>query len=206
MPFFDFFSKLLLDIRPKILYNEKKEIEMTKSIILIAIFSSFLSVFAFSWGESEESRNVQQPQRIRMQGGQPEQWELDEANSEASRNIATEDLPQIIIRNNTGYEIVHYKLRYRLFDEWQFSGDVVLRNGNAMIINLPYPLEVQSKDPNMQNPPADYYDIQLIDIDGNTYFKFLVLISTNAQVIDFTFSDIGAEDAYIRPPALPGYN
>jgi hypothetical protein len=145
-----------------------------KKLILTMVFFVILGISAFAGGSTDES------------------------------NTKTEDLPQIVIRNNTGYEIVHYKLRYKLIHEWQFSGDVVLKDGHAAIINLPYPLEGQSKDPNYIQPPTDYYDIQLIDIDGDVYTKYLVRISTNAQVIDFTINDIGYDDNF-RPPALPGY-
>ena len=150
---------------------------MAKSIILLAFFCSLLNVFAFAGG-----------------------------NSEGEKNKTTENLPQIVIRNNTGYDIIHYKLRHSMSDEWQIQKDVILRNDNALIVNLPYQLSTQSKNPNLQQPPIDYYDIQLIDVDGDEYTKIFVLISTNAQVIEFTFDDIWLEDNNTMPSALPGYN
>lgn len=127
-------------------------------------------------------------------------------NSERNGNNEGENLPKIVIINNTGYEVAHYKLRHSGNLEWQFRTNVVLRNGDSVIVNLPYPLSVQSKDHNQFQPPTDYYDIQLIDTDGDAYSKFLVLIYTDEQAIEFTFNDIGSDENYRRPDALPGYN
>jgi hypothetical protein len=86
----------------------------------------------------------------------------------------------IRILNNTGYTVHYVYLSQTASDSWgdDLLGTQVLQNGQYVEVVLPYPLNVVNR-----------YDIKLQDLDGDTYTKWDVPVSQNAQ-IDFRFSDI----------------
>ena len=95
-------------------------------------------------------------------------------------NYVTFDGPPITIVNNTGYEVWFVLISPSSHDHWgrdRLASDQVLRNGQSVTVNLPYPINEENE-----------YDIQLIDLDEDSYTKWNVRVSPNARIV-FTFDD-----------------
>ena len=102
---------------------------------------------------------------------------LDIRPSTASNNS---NLPTIRIINRTGYTVYYVYVSPNNSDYWEEDvlGSDVLRNGQSVTVRLPYPLSIRNR-----------YDIRIIDLDGDTYTKWNVQITTNSS-IEFTIRDI----------------
>ena len=95
--------------------------------------------------------------------------------SEASQN-----LPRITIVNNTGYTFYYLYVSPTASDVWgrDVLGSRVLRSGYEFGVTLPHPTDV-----------TNTYDIMAVDVDGDSYTKWNVLVRPN-QRIEFVFADI----------------
>ncbi|MCL2069890.1 MAG: hypothetical protein FWH19_02760 [Treponema sp.] len=89
--------------------------------------------------------------------------------------------PPIVIVNHTGYEVWYVYIspsESELWGEDRLADDQILANGEAVTLNLPQPLNV-----------TNYYDIMIVDQDGDSYTKWDVLVAANSGIV-FTFEDI----------------
>jgi hypothetical protein len=95
-------------------------------------------------------------------------------------SLAAQSLPSIRITNDTGYDVYYVYISPSNDDEWgdDFLGDDILLNGHSVDISLNYPLN-----------SVDTYDIYVEDEDGDTYFKYEVIITDNARIV-FTEADL----------------
>jgi len=93
---------------------------------------------------------------------------------------ATDNRPTITIVNRTGYTIWYVYVSSSTSNNWGddiLYSDQVLTNGQSINVILGQPLNVTNR-----------YDIRIIDLDGDSYTKWNVLVSNNAT-ITFTFDD-----------------
>ena len=94
------------------------------------------------------------------------------------------DLPRITIVNNTGYRVdsIHFTpTSDRSWGPDRTSYNQVLRNGQSVTLNLPYPISQYNR-----------YDFLLIDLDGDGYTKMNVSLRGGERIV-FTFSDFVAK-------------
>ena len=89
------------------------------------------------------------------------------------------ELPVITVVNNTGYTCYYLHLSPVTSDNWEEDvlGDGILETGKAVRVRLEFPLSQSNR-----------YDFKMIDIDGDSYIKWNVLLSENAVIV-FTFDD-----------------
>ena len=90
------------------------------------------------------------------------------------------DLPRITIVNNTGYRVdsIHFTpTSDRSWGPDRTSYNQVLRNGQSITLNLPYPISQYNR-----------YDFLLIDLDGDGYTRMNISLRGGERII-FTFSD-----------------
>jgi hypothetical protein len=94
--------------------------------------------------------------------------------------LGAQELPAVLIVNNTGYTGYYLYISPVDVDEWEDDvlGDDLLPDGESVTVELPKPLG-----------EADRYDIQLEDEDGDTYTKWDVLIRPLTR-IEFTLDDL----------------
>ena len=103
----------------------------------------------------------------------------------AAFSAAAQNLPSIVIVNNTGYEVWYIYVSPSEDDSW--GSDVLgpeqtIPNGRTFTYRLPQPLSrVKS------------YDIMLEDRDGDTYSKYRISVANNSRIV-FTFDDIDDDD------------
>jgi len=90
------------------------------------------------------------------------------------------DLPVITVVNNTGYACYELYLSPVTVDNWEEDvlGNSILPSGQSVRVRLAFPLSRSNR-----------YDFKMVDLDGDTYTKWNVLLTPNATVV-FTFSDI----------------
>ena len=99
--------------------------------------------------------------------------------------------PSITIVNNTGYDVYYAFIVQTAAESWGDDYlDSTLKNGESFTITLPFPINIINR-----------YDIQLIDLDGDFYTKWDVLVTPDAKVV-FTFDDYSYTEApqYFGPP------
>jgi hypothetical protein len=95
--------------------------------------------------------------------------------------LSAQQNPSITIVNDTGYTVYYVYISQITSDTWgvdRLDSDKILSDGESVTLPLPYPLNVVNR-----------YDIQLEDLDGDTYTKMDVLVSPGARIV-FTFDDI----------------
>jgi hypothetical protein len=88
--------------------------------------------------------------------------------------------PMITIVNNTGYTVYFVYLSPTSDTEWgpdRLARDQILYNGQSVALRLPVPISITNR-----------YDIRLVDLDGDSYTKYNVLVSANSRIV-FTFDD-----------------
>jgi len=97
----------------------------------------------------------------------------------ASTQSAAE-LPVITVVNNTGYTCYYLYLSPVTTDDWEeeLLGDDILPSGQSVKVRLEYPLSRENR-----------YDFKMINLNGNSYTKWNVLL-TEGAVVTFTFDDI----------------
>ena len=88
--------------------------------------------------------------------------------------------PRISLKNSTGYEVFEIYVSPSTSDDWggDYLVNTTLDDGDTFTLVLPRPLS-----------EVNIYDIQFVDIDGDTYSRFDVVIN-NESVIEMTFDDI----------------
>ena len=101
----------------------------------------------------------------------------------ASAPQQSAELPVITIVNNTGYECYYLYISPTSVDNWENDvlGEATLESGQSVQVRLDHPLSRESR-----------YDILMVDLDGDTYTKWDVLLTENAEVV-FTFDDYDTE-------------
>jgi hypothetical protein len=89
------------------------------------------------------------------------------------------ELPVVTVVNNTGYAGYYLYLSPVTSDDWEeeLLGDAILESGQSYRVRLAYPLSRENR-----------YDFKMIDLDGDSYIKWNVLLSENAVIV-FTFDD-----------------
>ncbi|MHB9296564.1 hypothetical protein PilKf_02337 [Pillotina sp. SPG140] len=99
-------------------------------------------------------------------------------------NLYAQNRPSITIVNNTGYTVYYLYISQSTATEWEedILGDAVISNGDSINVRLAEPLTT-----------ANRYDIKLVDIDGDSYTKWNVLIHEKSRII-FSLDDIDTED------------
>ena len=104
--------------------------------------------------------------------------------------LPAQQLPEITIVNSTGYTIYYAFVVQTASDDWgdEILGSEIVRSGESFTVRLPFPINVVNR-----------YDIQLIDLDGDTYTKWDVLVTPNARIV-FTFDDYD----YVAAPVFNG--
>ena len=92
--------------------------------------------------------------------------------------------PRITLKNSTGYEIAEIFISPADSDDWgdDYLGNTTLDDGDSFTVTLPQPLSA-----------VDTYDFQFIDIDGDSYTQFDVVIR-NGSLIEMTFDDIDDDE------------
>nr|AGS52038.1 hypothetical protein [uncultured bacterium contig00008] len=111
-----------------------------------------------------------------------------------STAMYAQQLPQVTIVNNTGYTVWYVYFGPVTDTSWgedKLDGNETLNNGQSRTFTLLYPLS-----------EADMYDFRLVDLDGDSYIKWDILVSNNATV-EFTFDDFYYDDDpvyYDGPP------
>jgi len=106
---------------------------------------------------------------------------LNGMTNNSTQPNTTDNRPLITIINNTGYTVWYVYVTPSTADHWGddlLRPDQVLRNGESVSIRLGQQLSVVNR-----------YDIQLIDLDGDSYTKWDIIITPNAR-ITFIFDDI----------------
>jgi hypothetical protein len=90
------------------------------------------------------------------------------------------NLPVITVVNNTGYRCYYLYLSPITTDDWEeeLLGDKILESGQGVRVTLEHPLSRENR-----------YDFKMIDLDGDSYTKWNVLLTEGAVVI-FTFDDL----------------
>jgi len=91
--------------------------------------------------------------------------------------------PVITVVNNTGYTCYYLYLSPSSTDDWEeeLLGDSILESGQSVRVRLEYPLSRENR-----------YDFLMVDLDGDTYTKWRVLLTEDAVVV-FTFDDIDSQ-------------
>jgi len=85
------------------------------------------------------------------------------------------DGPPITIVNNTGNRVASVYISQTASDVWgpdRLASDQILRNGESIALNLPFPLNVVNR-----------YDIQLVDTNGNNYRQMDVAVAANGRIV-----------------------
>ena len=92
--------------------------------------------------------------------------------------------PRITLKNSTGYEIEEIYVSPADLDDWgdDYLVNTTLDDGDSMTLTLPWPLS-----------EIDTYDIQFVDIEGDSYTQFEVLVN-NGSLIEMTFDDIDDDE------------
>jgi len=100
-----------------------------------------------------------------------------------SQPIGTVVLPVVTVRNDTGYTGYYLYLSPVSTDDWEeeLLGDSFLKTGESIRVTLAYPLSKENR-----------YDFKMIDEDGDSYIKWDIHLTENAQVT-FTLKDIVAD-------------
>jgi len=90
------------------------------------------------------------------------------------------ELPVITVVNNTGYTCHYLFLSPVTSDNWEeeLLGDAILESGQSVRVRLEFPLSRENR-----------YDFKMIDVDGDSYTKWDVLLTENAIVV-FVFNDL----------------
>ncbi|MCL2444235.1 MAG: caspase family protein [Treponema sp.] len=86
----------------------------------------------------------------------------------------------VTIVNNTGYLVYFLYISPTSSDTWgqdMLASNQTLPTGQSVSVRLPQPLSANNR-----------YDIQLVDLDGDTYTRYNELLTNNRQVT-FTFAD-----------------
>jgi hypothetical protein len=97
--------------------------------------------------------------------------------------------PKIILQNSTGYEIAEIYVSPASSEDWgdDYLVNTTLDDGDSFTVSLPVPLS-----------QADVYDIQLVDVEGDTYTQFDVSVK-NGATVEITIDDLdeyeGDEDS-----------
>lgn len=105
----------------------------------------------------------------------------------------------ISIVNSTGYTLEYIYVSQTASDNWleDVLGDKVLPDDESVTIKLPYSLDVTNR-----------YDIRLVDVDGDTYTRWDVLVKADSR-IEFTLADLDEDtstDVSEDTDALPRIN
>jgi hypothetical protein len=84
--------------------------------------------------------------------------------------------PKLTLLNSTGYEVTEIYVSPASSDDWgdDYLVNATLDNGDSFTVTLPVPLS-----------QADTYDIQFVDIDGDTYTRYDEPVK-NGMVIEIT--------------------
>jgi len=101
----------------------------------------------------------------------------------ASAPQQSTELPVITVVNNTGYACYYLYLSPVSSDNWEeeLLGDAILENGQSVRVRLEFPLSRENR-----------YDFKMVDVDGDSYTKWNVLLTENA-VVEFVFDDIDTD-------------
>jgi len=93
------------------------------------------------------------------------------------------ELPVVTVVNNTGYTCFYLFLSPVTSDNWEEDvlGDDILESGQSIRVRLEFPLSHSNR-----------YDFKMIDLDGDSYTKWNVLLTENAVVV-FTFDDFDTD-------------
>ena len=105
---------------------------------------------------------------------------LNRQDRSSNQTTTPDSRPFITVINNTGYTIWHVYIKTSSSTNWGddiLRSDQVLNNGQSVGIRLGQSLNVTNR-----------YDICIIDLDGDTYTKWNVLLTNNARIA-FTFDD-----------------
>jgi hypothetical protein len=91
---------------------------------------------------------------------------------------------KINLQNSTGYEITEIYVSPASSDDWgdDYLVNATLDDGDSFTITLPSPLAT-----------TDSYDIQFVDIEGDSYTKFDVTVK-NGGTIEITMDDLDEYD------------
>ncbi|MDR1627085.1 MAG: hypothetical protein LBT33_11160 [Spirochaetia bacterium] len=96
--------------------------------------------------------------------------------------------PKISLLNSTGYEVTEIYVSPASSDDWgdDYLVNATLDDGDSFIVTLPVPLS-----------QADTYDIQFVDIDGDTYSRYdePVRNGTVIEITDEHLDEYAEEDA-----------
>jgi len=106
-----------------------------------------------------------------------------------STALYAQNNPTITIVNNTGYDCYFLYVSPVTDDSWGNSvlGSGNLPNGSSFRYTLPRPLSA-----------ADKYDFLMIDLDGDSYTKRNITVTSGAT-ITFTFNDFNYTPTYDGP-------
>jgi hypothetical protein len=88
--------------------------------------------------------------------------------------------PKITLQNSTGYEITEIYVSPASSDDWgdDYLVNTSLDDGDSFTISLPLPLS-----------QTDMYDIQFVDIEGDTYTQYDVSVK-NGATLEITMDDL----------------
>ena len=115
------------------------------------------------------------PPDIRLTGGNIRNFQ---DAIRATVQISTDDIfdgPPITIVNNTGLNVRSVFVSQIASDVWgqnRLAGNEILRNGEEIVLNLPFPLNVVNR-----------YDIMLEATNGETFRQMNVLLSLNSRIV-----------------------
>jgi len=101
----------------------------------------------------------------------------------APQSPQSTELPVITVVNRTGYTCFYLYLSPVTNDNWEEDvlGDEILESGQSVGVRLEFPLSRENR-----------YDFKMVDLDGDSYTKWNVLLSENAVIV-FTFDDFDTD-------------
>ena len=92
--------------------------------------------------------------------------------------------PRITLKNSTGYEVSEIYISPADSEAWgdDYLVNTTLDDGDSFTVNLPRPLS-----------EVDTYDFQFVDIEGDSYTQFDVVVKSGS-LIEMTFDDIDDDE------------
>jgi hypothetical protein len=129
----------------------------------------------------DEDNDTYTKRNVRLSANQSIEFSISDLDRRTNTATSSNnERPSVRIVNKTGYTVYFVYVSPTSSSRW--GDDVlendILRNGQSVTVRLPSPLNNTNR-----------YDIQLEDLDGDTYTKKNVLITPN-KTIEFTISDL----------------